>query len=672
MTHDPLLQPWAGSLGGVPPLDQIEIEMFEPALLAAMAEKRSEIDKIRNVPEPPTFANTLEALERAGASLTRVGALYGLWSGNFATPEFRAVKQRLEPKFSELHDEIFQDRVLYDRVTAVSEDPQLSSEQARLITKYLELFRRAGAQLPQDGRARIAAINQRLSTLYTTFSDNLLADEESYVTFLEADQLGGLSGAWLAAAATAAEANGRAGAWAVTNTRSSVEPFLASSTERALREQVWRAYFTRGDHGDDNDNKALITEILALRLERARLLGFESHAHMQLQSTMASTPDQAIALMERVWAAASAKFRAEVAAMQALADARGDDLTIEPWDVRYYAAQLRRSEHALDPAELQQHYQLERLREGMFWTATQRFGWTFEPAEVPTPHPDVRAWVVRNADGSPRGLFYFDPFARKNKRSGAWMAAYRVQDRLDTPTLPIVSNNCNFLKPPPGQPTLLTLDQVRTLFHEFGHAIHGLASDVTYPTLSGTRVPRDYVEFPSQLNEHWMNTPEVLSQFALHQQTGEPPSPELLERSRASANADSGFRTMEYLASAVVDMALHLCTDPIDPASFEAQTLAAWDLPREVVMRHRTPQFAHVFSGDGYSAGYYSYLWADVLTADAAEAFAAAGFYDRATADRLVDTVLSRGNTVDPAEGFRAFLGRDTQVDALLRDRGLI
>ncbi|HHO54336.1 MAG TPA: M3 family peptidase [Deltaproteobacteria bacterium] len=672
MTDNLLLRPWTGPLGGVPPLDQVEVSMFEPALVTAMAHKRAEIEQLRSNPEPPTFANTLEALERAGATLDRVAALYGVWASSFATPELRAVRQRVEPQLSELHDAIFQDPQLYHRVEEVAGEPGLSAEQTRLIKRYLETFRRAGAQLDPAGRERIAQINQRLSILYTTFSDNLLADEESHVTFLSEDQLGGLSASWIAGAAAAAEALGATGSWAVTNTRSSVEPFLASSTERTLRERVWRAYFTRGDHGDEHDNKPLIVEVLALRLERARLLGFESHAQLQLQSTMAATPERATELMQRVWGAASAKFRAEVAAMQALADARGDEITIEPWDVRYYAALIRRSEHDLDPAELQQHYQLEQLREGMFWTATQRFGWTFELEDLPVPHPDVRAWRVRNADGSDRGLFYLDPFARRGKRSGAWMMPYRVQDRLDTPTLPIVSNNCNFLKPPPGQPTLLTPDQVRTLFHEFGHAIHGLASDVTYPTLSGTRVPRDYVEFPSQLNEHWMDTPELLSRFALHQQTGAPPSPELLERSRAATNADSGFRTMEYLASAVVDMALHQCTDPVEPAAFETQTLAAWGLPPEVVMRHRTPQFAHIFSGDSYSAGYYSYLWADVLTADAAEAFAETGFYDRAISARLMETVLSRGNTIDPAEGFRAFLGRDTEVEALLRDRGLI
>ncbi|MCB9674535.1 MAG: M3 family metallopeptidase [Alphaproteobacteria bacterium] len=671
MSAEVLLAPWDGPYGGVPPLDRVDVAMFEPALLAAIDEKRQQARAIRDDPAPPTFSGTVEALERMGATLERVTDVYDLWSSNFSTPAFRDVKHRMEPKIAEIRDLVRQDGILFAKVKAVAADPSLTVEQARVCAEWLSDFERAGAHLDQAGRDRVMAINQRLAVLYNDFSDRLLADEEAWVTWLDASQLGGLPEGWVAAAKIAAEELGRPEAWAVTNTRSSVEPFLQYSTERDLRERVWRIFFKRGDNGDANDTVALIPEILALRLERARLIGYETHAHMQLSDTMARTPEAATALMRQIWEAASARFRAEVAEMQALADERGDGITIARWDVRFYAEEIRKARYDFDPAELLQHYELERLVEGMFWAATERFGWGFERIRVPLPHPDMSAWVVKNADGSPRGLFYLDPYARRGKRSGAWMTAYRTQQRL-AGHIPIVSNNCNFQKPPAGQPCLLTTDEARTLFHEFGHAMHGLASDVTYPKLAGTNVPRDYVEFPSQLNEHWLTTTELLARFALHHTTGEPPSAALLERMRAAANADSGFRTMEFLASAVMDMEMHLCTAPIDPRAFEDRVLAEWGLPAEVVMRHRTPQFAHVFSGESYSAGYYSYLWADVLVADAAEAFAEQGYYDVPLSKRLLDTVLSRGNTVDPAEGFRQFRGRDPEVGALLRERGLV
>ncbi|MEZ4318802.1 MAG: M3 family metallopeptidase [Myxococcota bacterium] len=671
MGAEVLLEPWKGPYGGVPPLDRVQVDQFEPALLAALDEKRREARAIRDQSAPPTFDNTLVALERMGTTLDRVEAIYDLWSSNFSSPAFRDVKHRMEPKIAELRDQIRQDGVLFARVQAVASDPALTEEQSRLCREWLTDFRRAGAHLDQAGRDRVMEINQRLSVLYNDFSDRLLADEESSVTWLDPHQLGGMPEGWVAAARTSAEELGQPGRFAVTNTRSSVEPFLMYSTERDLRKTVWRTFFKRGDNGDANDTVALIPEILALRLERARLLGFDTHAHLNLEDTMARTPEAAMDLMKRVWGPAVERFRAEVAAMQALADERGDGIVIDRWDTRYYAEEIRKARYDFDPGELLQHYQLDKLVDGMFWAATERFGWTFEPIDVPLPHPDMSAWVVRNADGTDRGLFYLDPYARRGKRSGAWMTAYRGQQGL-AGSLPIIANNCNFQKPPAGQPCLLTTDEARTLFHEFGHGMHGLASQVTYPTLAGTSVPRDYVEFPSQLNEHWLNTPELLGRFALHHATGAPPSSVLLDRMRAAANADSGFRTMEFLASSVMDMEMHLTTDPVDPREFEDRVLAQWGLPREVVMRHRTTQFAHVFSSEYYSAGYYSYLWADVLVADAAEAFAESGFYDTELSARLLDTVLSRGNTLDPAEGFRRFRGRDPQVGALLRERGLV
>ncbi|MCB9670472.1 MAG: M3 family metallopeptidase [Alphaproteobacteria bacterium] len=633
---------------------------------AAMQEKRKEAQAVRDCPDAPTFANTLEALERIGRRLSRVRVVYDLWDHNFATPELSPIRQALEPLLSKLHDDIYQDGTLYARVQAVAEQP-LDEEQRRLVAYHLRNFERAGAHLDAAGRERIAAINQRLSVLYTTFSDNLLADEDGYVTWLEAHQLGGLSDAFLDAAKEAAQTRGKPDLWAIPNTRSSVEPFLQMSTERDLREAVWRTFYSRGDHYDAHDTKPLIVEIQALRIERAGLLGYPTHAHLRIAPAMAKEPERARALLEDVWKAAKRKFASELEALQALADA--DGITIDRWDVRYYAEIDRKANHDFDPSALAAHFQLSKLVEAMFWAATRMFGWTFTPIDVPVPHPDFRVWRVDQADGSPKGLFYFDPFARQGKRSGAWMTAYRVQDGLGG-ALPIVSNNCNFLKAPGGVPTTLSLDEAETLFHEFGHAMHGLASDVRYKSIAGTSVPRDFVEFPSQLNEHWLFTPELLERFALHRVTGAPPDRALIDRLETAANADSGFMTLEFLASAVIDLEMHLRDEPVDPAAFEDEILDAWGLPREVVMRHRTPQFSHVFSGEAYSAGYYSYLWADMLVADAAEHFHEHGFYDREQAGRLMDLLLSRGDSVDPAEAYRTFRGRDPNVDALLRDRG--
>ncbi len=670
MSQNPLLQPWTGPLGGVPPLDRVAISDFEPAVAAAIEEKLAEVAAVRDRAEAPSFENTIAALERSGATLDRVTSVYYMWSGSLSSPELRAIEQRLAPALAEVDDRIFQDAALLARVRAAADTEGLSPAQRRLCERYLRAFRRAGAQLDGADRQRVRAINQRLSTLFTTFSERVLADEEGRVTWLEADQLGGLSEGFIAAAAAAAAELGQPGRWAVRNSRAAAEPFLESSTERGLREQVWRTFFSRGDGGDDNDTKALITEILALRREKAALLGYPSFAHFKLDDTMARSPEATLEVMRRVWDAAKRKLTAEVAALQDLADAEGAGITIAPWDLRYYAQRLRARDHRIDPAELANYYQLENLREGMFWAAGRNLGWRFEPAEVPLPHPDFRAWTVRAADGSPLGLFYFDPYARKGKRSGAWMMACRVQSHLLS-SLPIVSNTCNFQRGDGGRPALLTADQARTLFHEFGHAMHGLASDVRYPWQAGTSVAQDFVEFPSQLNEHWLLSPELLSRFGLHLETGEPPSPELLDRLRAAENADSGFRTMEFLASAVMDMELHLAEGPVDPAAFEREVLERWGLPPQVVMRHRTPHFAHIFASDSYAAGYYSYLWADVMVADAAEVFAERGFYDPELARSLREAILSVGDTVDPAEAFRAFRGRDPDPGALLRERGL-
>ncbi|MFN0066856.1 MAG: M3 family metallopeptidase [Limisphaerales bacterium] len=672
---NPLVAEWTGPFGGVPPFDRVRVTDFAPAFEAAMAAYRAEIGCIAANLAPADFTNTLAALEDSGRKLDQVGAAYGVWGSTMSTPELRAFEQEIEPKLAALRDEVFQNEALFRRVAAVYETREkagLTPEQQRLAWVHHQGFVRAGARLDAAAKARVAAINQRLAALFTTFSQNLLADEEEQFTAItEAQELAGLAESFRGALAAEAERRGRAGSWVVANTRSSVEPFLTYAESRRLREEVWRRFIGRGDQPGPRDNKPVLREILGLRAERARLLGHPTHAHWRLEDQMARTPDRALGVMEAVWPAAVARVREEVADMQRRADA--DGVTIEAWDYRFYAEKVRKAKYDLDEAEVKPYLQLDRLRDAMFWVAGELFGLRFEPVQgVPVPHPDVTVWEVRDAGGRHVGLFYFDPYARTGKRSGAWMSAYRSQERFARDITTLVSNNSNFMGPAPGQPVLVSWDDAKTLFHEFGHALHGLCSDVTYPTLSGTGVPRDYVELPSQLLERWLLTPEVLGRFARHHATGEAMPAALIEKIRRAAKFNQGFATTEYLASGLLDMRLHMAAEaPADAAAFEREELARLGMPREMVMRHRLPQFAHIFADDGYSAGYYSYLWADTLTADAAEAFhEAGGLFDRGTAARLREHVLSRGNTLDPAEAYRKFRGRDAGIAALMRDRG--
>ncbi|CAN5302246.1 M3 family metallopeptidase [soil metagenome] len=678
-TANPLLAEWSGPFGGVPPFDRVEVAHFQPALEAAMAEQLAEIGRIAADPAPPSFENTLVPYERAGRTLNRVSTVYSIWGSTMNTPDFQAVQREMAPRLAAHSDQIIQNTALFRRIEAVynaPDKPEWTSEQQRLSWIRYTNFVRAGARLDSGAKARVGAINQQLAGLFTRFNQNVLADETDQVLVItnEAD-LAGLPQSLRDAAATAATSKGRAGAWVITNTRSAMDPFLTYAENRALRERAWRMFVTRGDLGGETDNKAIISEILALRAERAKLLGFETHAHWRLENAMARTPERAMELMTAVWPAAVARVREEVADMQAIANAEGAGITIEPWDYRFYAEKVPKARFDLDESEIKPYMQLEKLREGMFWVAGELFGFRFEPVSVPVYHPDVRVWEVTDrTSGRHVGLWYFDPYARAGKRSGAWMNAYRQQGRVDGDVTTIVSNNSNFVKGNPGDPVLISWNDAETLFHEFGHALHGLSSNVTYPVLSGTAVARDYVEFPSQLLEHWLESPEVLQRFALHHQTGQPIPQELVERIQRASTFNQGFATVEYLISALMDMRLHLAGDtPIDPVAFERETLAELGMPREIVMRHRLPHFLHVFGSDGYSAGYYSYLWSDVLTADAAEAFReATGFYDPGVAQRLRQYIFSVGNTVDPAEGYRAFRGRDPQIGALMRKRGFL
>jgi len=675
---NPLLAPWDGPYGGVPPFDRARVADFEPALEAAMADQLARIEAIANQAEPATFANTSAELERAGRMLDRVRAVYEVFGNGLNDEAMQAVERRMAPRLAAFADRIVQNEKLFARVAAVYEARDrsgLTPEQQRLAWLHHTDLVRAGARLDAAAKKRLAAINEELAGLFTAFAQHVLADEESQAVFLadEAD-LAGCPAAVREAAAAAARERGRAG-WAITNTRSSVEPFLTYATRRDLRERVWRMFVDRGAGGGATDNHATIARILALRTERAKLLGFATHAHWRLEDSMAKAPARAVELMEAVWKPALARVREEVADMQAVADAERAGIRIEPWDYRFYAERVRKEKYDLDEAQITPYLQLEKLREGMFFTAGKLFGLRFlpvDPAAVPVPHPDVRIWEVRDAAGGLVGLFFFDPFARKGKRSGAWMSGYRSQERFAGAVIPIVSNNCNFTKPAPGGPALVSWDDATTLFHEFGHALHGLCSSVEYPSLAGTNVARDYVEFPSQLLEHWLSTPEILDRFAVHHETGRPMPRDLVAKIERARRFNEGFRTVEFLASALVDMRMHLAADGVpDPAAFERDTLAALGLPREIVMRHRGPHFLHVFADDGYSAGYYSYLWADAITADAWEAFQEAGGpWDEAVARRLRDHVLAVGNSIPPEESYRAFRGRDPAIDALMRKRG--
>jgi len=674
--ENPLLEEWTGPYSGVPPFDHVVVADFKPAIEAAIQESLAEINKIAGDNSVPNFENTIAALERSGRTLTRVQSIYSIWSSSMNTPEFNGVQLEMAPKLAAYSDQVTQNEKLFRRIEAIYQSPdknKLTAEQQRLVWRYYINFTLGGAKLDSAAKASVSTINQQLAKLFTRFNQNLLSDESDEVLVLENESdLAGLSTSFREAAADAA-AKKYPGKWVITNTRSSIDPFLSSSDRRDLREKAWRMFINRGDNGNANDNNAAITEILQLRAQRAKLLGYPTHAHWRLVNSMAKTPEKAMALMQRVWKPALASVRHEVKDMQAIANEEGKHITIEPWDYKYYAEKVRKQKYALDQDELKKYLQLDKLRDGMFWVAGELFNFSFTPvSNVPVYHPDMKVWEVKDkTTGRHIGLWYFDPYAREGKRSGAWMNSYRAQQKLEDVTT-IVSNNSNFVKGRPGEPVLISWDDATTLFHEFGHALHGLSSNVTYPSLSGTSVFRDYVEFPSQLLERWLITPQVLKKFAVHYQTGQPIPDNLVEKIRRSEKFNQGFATTEYLASALVDMKLHLAGDQkIAPDEFEHKVLAELGMPKELVMRHRLPQFSHLFSSDSYSAGYYSYLWSDVLTADAFEAFLEGkGPYDKTVANRLSKYVFSVGNTVDPAEGYRNFRGHDPNADALMRKRG--
>ncbi|GGI57211.1 M3 family metallopeptidase [Winogradskyella haliclonae] len=678
MTDNVLLQEWTGPYDGVPAFDKMDVENLKEAVEKGMELNLAEIDAIANNTEAPTFENTIVAMEAAGKELNRVFAYYGIMSSNVSSPEFRKVQAELAPKLSEFNSKISQNEKLFQRVKAVykaSQKTPLEPQAQRVVDLTYKGFEMNGANLDADKKKRYAEINKELSTLYTKFGNNVLHDEENYVTYLTKEQLGGLSEGFIKSAAKIATDKGQDGKYAIVNTRSSMDPFLKYSTERELRKQVWENYYSRGDNGDEYDNNKIIAEILKLRKERVGLMGYENYAQWRLQDRMAKTPENAMGLMLKVWPASTARVKEEVRDMQTIANELGDNITIEPWDYRYYAEKVRKKKYDLDSDEVKQYLQLDKLREAMFFTAGELFNYKFTPVEegsVPVFHEDVKVWEVTDKDsGKHIGLWYLDTYAREGKRSGAWATTYRSYTSFEGETNVLASNNNNFVKPAPGEAVLISWDDATTFFHEFGHALHFYSSNVKYPTLNGG--VRDYTEFQSQLLERWLSTDKVINQFLVHYKTGEPIPAELVEKIKNAATFNQGFGTTEYLASALMDMKLHLA-DPtdIDIDTFERETLTKLGMPKELPMRHRTPHFGHVFSGEGYATAYYGYMWADVLTSDASEAFREApnGFYDKDVADKLVKYLFAPRNAMDPADAYRLFRGRDAKIEALMKDRG--
>jgi peptidyl-dipeptidase Dcp len=675
---NPLLAPWQ-TPHQTPPFSEIAPEHFMPAFEQAFADHSAEITAITHDPATPDFDNTVTALERSGKLLNKVSAVFYDLVSAHSNPAILEIDKEVSLRMARHWNPIMMNAVLFGRIAMLHDNRAtlgLTGEQMRLLERTYTRFHRAGAGLTEEAKKRMAEINERLAHLGTSFSHHLLGDEQDWSMELGEGDRAGLSDSFIAAARAAAEVRGMAGKAIVTLSRSSVEPFLQSSARRDLREKAYKAFIARGDNGNANDNNAVIGEVLALREESARILGYPTYAAYRLEDSMAKTPDAVRGLLERVWKPARARALADRDEMQAVIAAEGGNFALAPWDWRYYAEKLRQAKANFDDAAIKPYLSLDHMIEAAFDCATRLFGVTFaERKDIPVWHPDVRVWEVRDREGRHKALFYGDYFARPSKRSGAWMTSLRDQQKLDGEVAPLVINVCNFAKGAEGQPSLLSPDDARTLFHEFGHGLHGMLSNVIYPSLSGTSVFTDFVELPSQLYEHWQERPEVLQKFARHHLTGEPLPEDLLKRFLAARKFNQGFATVEFVSSALVDLEFH--TQPAsasrDVRAFEKAELQKIGMPEEIAMRHRPTQFGHIFTGDHYAAGYYSYMWSEVMDADAFCAFEEAGdIFDPATARRLHDDIYSSGGSVDPEAAYVAFRGREPEPDALLRRRGLL
>lgn len=673
---NPLLASWRTPFKA-PPFDRIEPRHFKPAFNEALRAHRQEIADIAGKAAKPTFANTIVALEKSGALLNKVADVFFNLASADTNEALQAVEREMAPKLAKHQSALLLNRRLFLRIADLYErraELGLDAEALRLLERTYKGFERAGAKLDAKARRRIAEINTELAALGTAFTQNVLADEQAWHMILDGEQdLAGLPETFRAAAAQAATELGQPGKYAITLARSSVEPFLQFSARRDLREEAWKAWIKRGENGGKTDNRKIIVRMMALRVELARLLGFDTYAAYVLEDTMAKTPAEVRKLLDKVWPAALRRARAERDALEKRARDEGENFKIAAWDWRYYAEKERKARYDLDEAEVRSYLALENVLEAAFDTAGKLFGIVFEErSDVSVYHPDVRAWEVKTKGGDHVGLFYGDYYARPSKRSGAWMSSYRTQQKLTGDVRPIVVNVMSVARGAPGTPTLLSFDDARTLFHELGHGLHGLLSDVTYPSLAMTNVLHDFVELPSQLYEHWLSRPEVLRRFALHAGTGKPMPQRLLDQLEAARTFNQGFQTVEYTASTLIDLELHSLTDAegLDVDAFESEILARIGMPAEIVPRHRIPHFQHIIGG--YAAGYYSYLWSEVMDADAFVAFVEAGnVFDRKTATKLKTHIYSAGNRRDALEAYVAFRGRPPEIDGLLRKRGL-
>jgi peptidyl-dipeptidase Dcp len=676
ISQNPLLTARTGPFG-LPPFGAVTPEHFRPAFDAALAAHRREIDAIAADPAAPSFDNTIVALERSGRDLDRVGSAFWVLAGANTSDAIEAVERDISPLLARHSNALYLNRALYARIAGLYERCDalgLSSEQTRVLDRYHTRFVRAGGALDKPAQDRLAAINERLASLGTQFGQNVLADEKSYALLLDESDLDGLPDFARAAAGAAAAERGAPDKYAITLARSSCETFLQFSKRRDLREKIFQAWIKRGESSGATDNRAIIAEMVALRAERAKLLGFDTFADYRLDDQMAKTPQAARELLDQVWSRAHKKALVERDALQQLIAQEGGNFALAAHDWRYYAEKRRKAEFDLDEAEIKPYFQLDKIIDAAFDTAGRLFGLTFTPVDVPLYHKDARAFEVKDASGQHVGLFIGDYFARSSKHSGAWKTSLRDQEKLAGDIRPIILNICNFAKPVAGEPALLSFDDARTLFHEFGHALHGLLSNVTYPLIAGTAVPSDFVELPSQLYEHWLEVPDILQKYARHYRTGDPMPKPLLDKLLATRTFNQGFATVEYTSCALVDLDLHGLADSagLDVTEFERRDLERIHMPAEIVMRHRLPHFQHLFSGGGYAAAYYSYMWSEVLDADAFEAFEETGdVFDSATAERLREFIYGAGNLRDPAEAYKAFRGRLPAVDALLKKRGL-
>ncbi|MFM9942519.1 MAG: M3 family metallopeptidase [Hyphomicrobiaceae bacterium] len=677
-TTNPLIAAWKTPFE-VPPFEAIEARHFLPAFAKALEEHDTEIEKIAGQTAKPTFKNTIEALEKTAKLLRRVGAVFHNLTGANTSADLQAIEREMSPRLAKHYTAIALNPKIFKRIDDLfkrRETLGLDAEQLRLLERYHRNLVRSGAGLGAKAKKRMAEINERLATLGTTFAQNVLAEEQAYRLVLDGEtDLAGLPDFVRAAAKQSAADLGLAGKHVITLGRSSIEPFLQFSTRRDLREMAFKAWVKRGENGNAHDNRAIATETVALRAERAKLLGFPTFAAFRLDDAMAKTPENVRGLLDEVWKAAVARAGDERGLLEACARKDGQNIRVEAWDWRHYAEKVRKAEYDLDEGEIKPYLQLDRMIAAAFDTANRLFGLSFkERRDLPKYHPDVRTWEVVDAQGRHIGVFLGDYFARPSKRSGAWMSAYRGQRKLGEDVRPIIVNVMNFAKGSASEPPLLSFDDARTLFHEFGHGLHGLLSDVTYPSLACTAVSTDFVELPSQLYEHWLETPEVMKKFAQHYKTGKPIPDSLMKRLKAARTFNQGFATVEYVSSALADLELHSMADPgqLDVSKFETELLKSRGMPREIVMRHRLPHFAHVFSGGGYASAYYSYMWSEVMDADAFDAFSETGdVFDPATAKRLKEFIYAAGNRRDPAEAYTAFRGRLPTSKAMLKKRGL-